>query len=194
MTDAGQSDIPPGLDWPVWADPTPPDQREHTNKFDTGQRQTERELQREMERMEVSTYHLGKSTGRGGFPGVVARWQTDGREYAVCCDHYHSRSDNLRAIYLWVNETRLAGDRPVTTGQDQMAAAALPGETASGAAVAAPDPEREPHEILEVAPGASETVVTAAYRQKAKELHSDQGGSTDAMKRLNAAKEAMLDE
>ena len=188
------NDIPPGLDWPVWADPTPPEDREHTRKFDTKQRQTERELQQEMERMEVAAYHLGKATGRGGFPGVVARWQKDGREYAVCCDHYDHRSNNLRALYLWISETRKAGDRPVRTGQDQMAAAALPGETASGAAVAAPDPEREPHEVLEVAADASTPVVKAAYRQKSKEAHGDQGGSTAAMKRLNAAKEAMLDE
>jgi DnaJ-domain-containing protein 1 len=186
--------IPPGLDWPVWADPTPEAQRENTHKFDSTQRQSEKQLQKEMERMGVATYHLGKTTGQGGFPGVVARWSNNVREYAVCCDLYTHRSDNLRAIYLWVHETRLAGDRPVRTGQDQMAAAALPGETASGAAVAAPDPDREPHEVLEVAPDASETVVTAAYRQKSKEAHSDQGGSTDAMKRLNAAKEAMLDE
>jgi hypothetical protein len=186
-------DIPPGLDWPVWADPTPAPQRENTHKFDSTQQQTERELQKEMERMNVATYHLGKTTGSGSFPGVVARWGKDGQEYAVCCDKYSVRADNLRAVYLWVHETRLAGDRPVSTGQDQMAAAALPGETAS-AAVATPDPDREPHEVLEVAPDASETVVTAAYRQKSKEVHSDQGGSTDAMKRLNAAKEAMLDE
>jgi hypothetical protein len=187
-------DIPPGLDWPVWADPTPEAQREQATKFDTGQRQTERELQSQMERMDVSAYHLGKATGSGGWPGVVVRWKKDGREYAVCCDKYTSRTSNLRAIYLWVSETRLAGDRPVRTGQDQMAAAALPGETAAGAAVAAPDPEREPHEVLEVAPDASEPVVKAAYRQKSKEAHGDQGGSTEAMKRLNAAKEAMLDE
>jgi hypothetical protein len=96
------ADIPPGLDWPVWADPTPPTDREHTRKFDTRQRQTEQHLQKEMERMDVSTYHLGKTTGQGGFPGVVARWSKDGREYAVCCDQYTTRSDNLRAIYLWV--------------------------------------------------------------------------------------------
>jgi DnaJ-domain-containing protein 1 len=194
MTAAEHSEIPPGLDWPVWADPTPEAQREQATKFDIGQRQTERQLETEMERMDVSAYHLGKSTGRGGWPGVVVRWQKYGREYAVCCDKYTSRTSNLRALYLWINETRKAGDRPVRTGQDQMAAAAFPGETATGQAVAAPDPEREPHEVLEVAPDASAAVVKAAYRQKSKEAHGDQGGSTAAMKRLNAAKEAMLDE
>jgi hypothetical protein len=184
--------IPPGLDWPVWAEPTPDRERERGTKFDTGQPQTERQLQTEMDRMEVSTYHLGKSTGSGGWPGVVARWRKHGQEYAVCCDKYRARSDNLRAIYLWVRETRLAGDRPVRTGQDQLAAAALPGETAT--AVGARDDDREPHEVLEVAPDASEPVVTAAYRQKAKDAHGDAGGSTAEMKRLNAAKEALLDE
>jgi hypothetical protein len=186
------NDIPPGLDWPVWADPTPKAQRENTHKFDSTQRQTERALQKEMERMNAATYHLGKTTGSGSFPGVVARWGKDGQEYAVCCDKYSVRADNLRAVYLWVHETRLAGDRPVRTGQDQMAAAALPGETASGAAVAAPDPDREPHEVLEVQPDASTAVVKAAYRQKSKEAHGDQGGSTQAMKQLNAAKDAMM--
>jgi hypothetical protein len=187
------NEIPPGLDWPVWADPTPEAQRENTNKFDSTQRQTERRLKKEMELMDVTTFHLGKTHGSGGFPGVVARWGKDGQEYAVCCDKYSVRADNLRAVYLWVHETRLAGARPVRTGQDQMAAAALPGETASGVAVAAPDPDREPHEVLEVAPTASDTVVTAAYRQKSKEVHGDQGGSTEEMKRLNAAKEAMME-
>jgi hypothetical protein len=188
------SNIPPGLDWPVWADPTPEAQRENTHKFDSTQRRTERDLQKEMERMNVTTYHLGKTTGSGSFPGVVARWGKDGQEYAVCCDKYSVRADNLRAVYLWVHETRLAGDRPVRTGQDQMAAAALPGETASGAAVAAPDPDREPHEVLEIQPDAGDRIVKAAYREKAKDAHGDAGGSTAEMKRLNAAKEALIDE
>jgi hypothetical protein len=66
------NDIPPGLDWPVWADPTPEAQRENTNKFDSTQRQTERRLKKEMELMDVTTFHLGKTHDNGAFPGVVA--------------------------------------------------------------------------------------------------------------------------
>jgi len=48
--------------------------------------------------------------------------------------------------------------------------------------------------VLGVAPDASDAAVRAAYRERAKDTHADQGGSSAAFQRVKRAKEAMLDE
>jgi DnaJ-class molecular chaperone len=53
--------------------------------------------------------------------------------------------------------------------------------------VALPAP-KSPYEILGVRSNASDEEIEAAFRAKAKKLHSDLGGSDDAMAELNAAR------
>lgn len=122
-------------------------------------------------------------------PGFVLRWSKDGEQFAVACDASPRLRDNVRTVYLWVHETRMRSQRPVVTGEDEFAAARLPSGD-DGDAVVAREP---PHEVLGVEPDAPEAAVKGAYRRLLKERHPDQGGSTEEFKRLQEAKEAMLD-
>ncbi len=82
----------------------------------------------------------------------------------------------------------MRSQRPVKTGDAEFAAARLPSGDNENAVVAT----AAPHEVLEVAPDADEAVVKAAFRQKAKSAHPDQGGDTAEWQQLTDAKEAML--
>lgn len=70
-----------------------------------------------------------------------------------------------------------------------------PGEQANSEAVALPpqEPSKAPHKVLGVEPDASAEAVKQAYREKAKHRHTDTGGSVEAFKELNEAKEEMLE-
>jgi hypothetical protein len=188
------------IDWPQGFKRTPERERHRGSRFKASLGKTTSDLATEMDRLDPEDWRASignthtKSNGlplhnaNPDDPGFVLRWTKDGEQFAVACDAYRNLRDNVREIYLWVHETRMRGQREVVTGSSEFAAARLPsGE--DDATVADPPP----HEVLDVAPDAPENVVKAAYRQKTKEMHPDHGGSEAAFKRLNRAKEAMLD-
>lgn len=189
------------LDWPAGFERTPARRRTKGRKFQASLGQTTEELVTEMDRLAPSSWRA--STASGGRyvksnglpkhnanpddPGFVLRWTKDGEQFAVACDSYTRLKDNVRSVYLWVHETRMRGTRPVVTGESEFAAARLP----AGDDPVAADPPA--HEVLEVAPDASDAVVEAAFRERVKEAHSDQGGSTAEMKRVKRARDALLE-
>lgn len=178
------------LRWPSGIERTPKGDREPGNQFEVNFRRTRKEIETEMDRLDVDNWDLDHVTGSGGDPGVVLRWTKDGVDYAVWCDGYSTKRANAREIYLWVNETRMRQQRKAETAADDFAAAALPPG----------DPEREhvvaampPHEVLGVQPDAPAAVVKGAYRQLMKEHSPDRGGDPEEFRRINKAKEALLE-
>lgn len=176
------------LDWPQELARTDPADRGKTSKFSVGIARTERQLREEMGRMDVDSWRLSHVSGSGGDPGVVLRWEQDHTPYAVACDHWGTKTANMREIYMWVEETRKRGDRPVVTGDTDFAAARLMPPDADEPA----DPP--PHEVLGVAPDASEAVIDAAAKARLGETHPDKGGSQEAFKRVQRAREKLLDD
>mgnify|MGYP006281216347 CR=1 FL=1 len=188
------------LDWPAGWPRTSPSEREKNRDFKATIANTTINLKKELERMDVDEWRASignqhtKSNGlplhnaNPDDPGFVLQWTDDGQQFAVACDDYSRLRDNLRSVYLWVHETRMRSQRPVKTGDAEFAAARLPsGEGEQAVAATA-----LPHEILEVDPDADEEIVQAAFRQKAKSAHPDQGGDPAEWRRLTDAKEAML--
>lgn len=190
------------LDWPTGWDRTPAHERERTSKFSASRGDTTEALATEMERMDVDRWRaetgsgsshtksngLPKYSANPDGPGFVLRWTKEGRDHAIACDHYASLDANLRCVYLWVKDTRITGERPVRTGSDQFAAAQLPAGDEDAITTRPP-----PHEVLGIGPDAPESVVQAAYREKVKEAHPDQGGSQREMKLVQWAREQMLE-
>jgi len=192
------------INWPSWAERTPTHQRERNTNFSASVATTSDDLRTDMQRLNPDDWRV--ETGSGGShtdakglprhtaapddPGVVLRWSKDGDDHAVACDEYSRLRDNLRTVYHWVHETRLRATRPVTTGQDEFAAAKLPSGDDTDAVVA----REPPHEVLGVAPDASDDAVRAAYRELVTDAHPDQGGSVEKMKRLQQARDALVSE
>lgn len=191
------------IDWPAGFERTPPVDRTRTTKFKVAQNEAINRIESAlMDRLGVDDWRLStaaphrKKDGRPyananpDDPGAVIRWTKDGEQYAVACDEYTDLRSNVRAIGLYIEEKRKMSNRPVVTGQDEFATARLPSGDGEDAIAAAPPP----HEVLEVAPDADESVVKAAARRMLKEHHPDAGGDVEQFKRVQQARGAMLDE
>lgn len=190
------------LDWPQGWDRTPGHERERSSKFSASRGDTTEALATEMGRMNVDRWRadtgsgsshtksngLPKHTANPNDPGFVLRWTKEGQDHAIACDHYATLDSNLRCVYLWVKDTRITGDRPVRTGSDQFAAAQLPSGDEDAVTTRPP-----PHEVLGIQPDAPEGLVQAAYREKMKEAHPDQGGTNQESKLVQWAREQMLE-
>ena len=112
-------------------------------------------------------------------------------EFAVACDAYSRLRDNVRTLYLYIREKRKMEQRPVMTGESEFANARLPPGDDEREAVVAREP---PHETLGVAPDADRAVVKAAARQLLKKHHPDRGGDPEEFRRVQDAREALLDD
>ncbi|WP_254271117.1 J domain-containing protein [Haloarcula marina] len=189
-----------GINWPAGFERTPQRRREPNRNFEVRMGQVTEDLATEMNRLNPDEWRasIGNSHTKSNTlplhnanpedPGFVLRWTKDGQQFAVACDAYSRLRDNAREVCLWVHETRMRANRAVVTGESEFAAARLPSED-DETVVASPPP----HTVLDVAPDAPDDAVEAAFREKAKEVHPDHGGSTEAFRQLKAAKEAMLD-
>lgn len=131
------------------------------------------------------------SEGAPTDPGVAVYFRRHGRPFVFACDTYTDAGSNLRAIALTLGAKRGIERWGCATAEREFQGyAALPGpehfaSAGTGAAQA------EPWAVLGVAPDAPAEVVDAAYRALAKKAHPDAGGSTEAMARLNVARDAM---
>lgn len=198
------------IDWPAWAERTAPRERERTPKYSVTQTQAINRLETELlDRVGADDWRLSTAAAhrkRDGKPyadanpddpGVVVRWTKDGDQFCVAADRYTDIRDNARTIGLYVEEKRKMSDRPVHTGQDEFATARLPpgdGEEAIVAGAVDAEPDREPHEVLGVAPDAPEPVINGAFRELAKEGHGDQGGSEKYdVQELKKARDELLE-
>ncbi|WP_253737980.1 J domain-containing protein [Halohasta salina] len=189
------------IDWPVAFERTDAVDREPNRSFEATIADTTRDIATEMDRMDVDEWRA--STGSGGphtkpsgmpkhsanpdDPGFVLYWTKDGEQYAVACDASPKLRDNVRYCYKWINETRMRSNRPVETGDSEFATARLPSgdEEATTA-----DPPA--HIVLDVDRDATPAAVESAFREKAREVHPDAGGSEEAFKRAQRAKERLL--
>lgn len=114
-------------------------------------------------------------------PGVAVYFELKGTQKVFACDTFTTVTSNIRAISLTINAFR-ALDRFGASGLLERALTgfdALPAPTSHW-------------EILGVKKGASQDEIGAAFRARAKEAHSDVGGSDGRMRALIAARQAAL--
>lgn len=101
-----------------------------------------------------------------------------GQSVSVACSSQSSYRDNLRCVFYAIESLRMNEVRGIA---DTMREAYLQ--------LAAPARARDPYEVLGIRPDALREIVDAAYRALAKSAHPDAGGSEDAMKELNDARD-----
>jgi hypothetical protein len=122
-------------------------------------------------------------------PGIVVRFQKDGQDMAAACDRWDNPRDNAQDLYHYLHETRMQEQRGTVTAESEYDKLQLPSE---GDATAASPP---PHVVLGVEPGADHAAIKAAYRERMQEVHPDKpGGSEEAFRRVQDAKETLLKE
>ncbi|MFC4436991.1 MULTISPECIES: J domain-containing protein [Natrialbaceae] len=186
------------LEWPPEFDRTPTDERTRNNSFDVSLAKAFDDLEAELSRLDVDDFRYSfdaqqrkrdqrpYARANPNDPSFVLHWSMGGEQYAVACDRFSQLRDNVRTVGLYVREKRKMEQRPVVTGESEFANARLPPADEEPIATEVP-----PHEILDVAPNTSESDVRRAFREKVKDAHPDNGGSTAAFRRVKDAKEAM---
>lgn len=191
------------INWPEGFPRTAPHNREPNLRYEVTLSQALDDLEDELDRLadnwRLSTAAPQRNRDNRPYanaspedPGAVIRWQMDDDQYAIACDAYSRLRDNVRTIGLYVQAKRDMEQRPVVTGQSEFANARLPAGDEEGVF---PPAEQLPHEILQVAPDADPAVIRAAARRRAAEVHPDKpDGNREAFKRVQEAKEAMLDD
>lgn len=192
------------IDWPDQFDRTPAaERRSYPHGFQQSRREAFDSILDELEKMdgvqnvkvETAAPHTTKHPHQPykdrdpDDPGVVVYFERDGQQFAIPCDRWDNLRDNARAIALYLDAKRALDRYGVQTVRSEFGTQALPrGEDA----VAADPP---PHEVLDVEPDAPEGVVENAYRERVQETHPDKpGGDEAAFRRVQRAREAMLDE
>ena len=114
-------------------------------------------------------------------PGVAVYWENTDRVRAVmACDHWRTVRENMRAVTLAIEAYR-ALER---SGAGQVVDRAFGGLALPEQAGASSAPWWE---TLGVSANATPTQIRIAYRELARTLHPDKGGSPEAWIRLNHA-------
>lgn len=113
-------------------------------------------------------------------PGAALYFRFKGRDTVFACDQWDRTADNITAIAKHIEALR---------GMERWGTGTL--EQAFAGYQALPAPEQW-WQVLRVGVQATRAEIEAAYRQMARLAHPDTGGSTAAMSRLNAARDAGL--
>lgn len=109
----------------------------------------------------------------------------DPRMNVLACDRWQTVQENLRAITLHIEALRAVERYGVGTIERVLEGYALPASSSV---------ERPWWQVLGVSEFATQDEIQAAFREKAREVHPDRGGSTDAMAALNQARDRALAE
>lgn len=123
------------------------------------------------------------SRGRPDDPGVAVYVVKGGSPRVFACDQYETLEGNMRAVRLTLKQLRRIEKRGVNEGQRAYQGfQQLPPEGGT----------TDTHvpmwwDILDVSRNASPQEVKDAYREKAKNAHPDQGGTTKQWNRLRDA-------
>lgn len=191
------------LDWPEGFDRTPAaDRRRYPGHFEVSRSRAFDSIVEELEKMdavnvqvETAAPHTAKHPHRPyqdrepDDPGVVVRWERDGRGYVAPCDRWDNLRDNARAIALYLDAKRAIERYGVSTLEGEFATQALPDPDDVGEAADPP-----PHQVLGVSPDAPEPVVKGAARSLKAEHHPDAGGDEATFKQVVRAERALLEE
>jgi DnaJ domain len=114
-------------------------------------------------------------------PGVAVYWGRGQKARCMAVDRYDRVADNLGAIAATLEAMRAI---------ERHGGAAILDRAFTGF-IALPAPE-QPFQVLGVGANASATEIEDAYRRLAAIHHPDKGGNQQEMARINAARDAML--
>lgn len=181
------------LQWPMgW--PRTPSHRRQPSKFKPGSMANETqeliwELQRlGARRMVLSTNIELRQDGlpysnrrRPDDPGVAVYFTYEKRQQCIPCDRWATVEENLRAVWKSIEALRSLE----RWGAKSFVDAAFTGF----AALPAPGAARAWWEVLGVSQHATVDQINAAWREKAKQAHSDLGGSDARMSEINVARD-----
>ena len=118
-----------------------------------------------------------RNTGYPSDTAVAFYFELDGEPHVLACDRWDRVEDNIAAIAAHIEALR---------GQERWGVADM--KQAFAGHVALPAPEQW-WQVLGVRPDATPAEIDAAWREKMRSAHPDQGGTAAQAARLNRARE-----
>lgn len=112
--------------------------------------------------------------------GVAVYFTHKTRPMCFACDRWDKVQDNIYAIAMTIEALR---------GIDRWGGGKMMEEAFTGFVAL---PSNSPWDVMGLKPGASREEIESAFREKAKRLHPDHGGSHEQMAKLNAARTELL--
>lgn len=181
------------LQWPShW----PRTERPQPSQFKVSQEQAQQGIRRELALLGAKGVVLSTNIElrRDGLPyasrrapedqAVAVYFTLNGDQQCIPCDKWKTIAENMRAIEKTVEALR-GLER---WGAKEMVNAAFRGFKAlPESTIVTPYQARHWHEVLEVAPTASQEVIKAAYRQQLLKHHPDQGGDVSKFNEVQKA-------
>jgi hypothetical protein len=189
------------VEWPIeLGERTPRHERTRNNHYEVTLSRAFKKLEEELERLDVDDFRYSfdapsrevdgrpYKNAKPDDPAFLLRWTKGGEQFAVGCDAYSRLRDNVRTVGLYVNEKRMMESRDVATGDSEFSNLRLPApddvEARSG---------RRARDVLDVRPHASREEIREAYREKIKEVHPDNGGTVEAFREVQDARDELLE-
>ncbi len=117
-------------------------------------------------------------------PGVAVYFTYEGRQQCIPCDRWATVEENLRAVWKSIEALRSLE----RWGAKSFVDAAFTGFQA----LPAPSQSRAWWEVLGVSQHATPDQINAAWREKAREAHPDNGGTDALMSEINVARDIGL--
>lgn len=147
--------------------------------FTIGAQQTQRDLAACFQRWGISHYEISLAKNSQNGEAWVKFLHPSMGQRALSCDSFPQYFENLRAIFITLDDIRKAEGRGILEQYRQFfEALPEPGQTSDA---------RKPWQVLGIQEDAPNEVAEAAYRALSKSAHPDVGGSTQKMAALNEA-------
>lgn len=143
--------------------------------------ETRMDLRATFEKWSVTRWDSPHPTKIGGAEATV-RFELNGQPMVLTCNRFDEYRINLRALWITLDDLRLAASRGILE-QYQQFLAQLPAAGESS--------YQDPYEVVGVSEAMDIESIEAVYRVKAKRLHPDVGGDVEAFKRLQRAIETI---
>jgi DnaJ domain len=131
----------------------------------------------------VISSNVSLGAERPADPGVAVWFGWDGLQVCIPVDRYQTVEANLQAIHHVIEARRV---------ELRHGTLALVRASFQGFKALPPPSGGHWSDVLGVTKMATEADIETAYRKAAKGAHPDTGGSTDAMARLNSARQSAL--
>lgn len=176
-----------------WPENWPRTQSRSSSRFDTSLSKAMSNVENALKKFETdsgrkvesivvsSNFSLGDRNPKD--PGVAIYFSWDGLQTCIAVDRYQKIEDNLQAIFHCIEAERTK----LRHGGINLVRAAFRGYAALPPPFSGASQKKHWSQVMNLNAGATDEEKRARYRELAKKLHPDNGGSHEKMAELNTA-------
>ncbi len=124
-------------------------------------------------------------------PGAIIHYLREGKWQTVCCYSRHSRAENLRQIYLFLDRVRIAEHNGIQY-QGLSSSKEVVAQQHCQAEKERKETLLDAYDIVGASPDDPIDLIKDIYKRKANTYHPDHGGNPERFKRLTDAYQTIM--